>query len=45
MRDDVPVITEVPAAQVPVTDVMPTANTVEEVPEVPENSGHASVTD
>ena len=45
MRDDAPVITKVPAAQVPVTDVTPTANTVEEVLEVPETSGHASVAD
>ena len=45
MRDNVPVITEVLAAQVLVTDVMPTANTVEEVPKVLETSCHASVPD
>ena len=45
MRDDVPIITEVPTAHVPVADVTPTVITVEEVPEVPETSGHASVVD
>ena len=45
MRDDVPVITEVPTTHVPVADVTPTVITVEEVPEVPETSGHASVVD
>ena len=45
MRNDVPIIIEVPAAQVRVTDVTLTANIVEEVPKVPETSGHASVVD